>query len=325
MVTSPTSDSLVFKDVMLTDTCLAEEDAAFPVPVFTYTPYNPSIYLHTMQSQYLPTHHAIPVFTYTPCNPSIYLHTMQSQYLPTHHAIPVFTYTPCNPSIYLHTMQSQYLPTHHAIPVFTNAPCNPSIYLHTMQSQYLPTHHAIPVFTYTPCNPSIDLHTIPVFTCNHHMYNPSIYLHTMQSQYLPIHHAIPVLTYTPCNSSIYQRTMQSYHVQVDIAFPCAYVCTVAMEAVSEEESGDKYLPPNLAEYSDHYYSTNAPHPDLVRACEDDDVEQVRHTVNIGTTTEPVTRPDLSEQVPKSYFYDPFRKRIPMTIMVSQKYLLPPLK
>ena len=228
-----------------------------------------------------------------------------SQYLLTRHAIPVFTYTPCNLSICLHTMQSQYLPTHHAIPVFTYTPCNPSFYLHTMQSQYIPTHHAIPVFTYAPCN-------------------PSIYLHTMQSQYLPIHHAIPVFTYTPCNPSIYLHTMQSYHVQVDIAFPCAYVCTVAMETASEEESKDKYQPPKLAEYSDHYYSTNAPHPDLVRGCEDDDVEQVRQTVNIGTPTEPVTRPDLLEQVPESYLSVRYgHKRIPMTIMVSQKYLLPP--
>ena len=62
----------------------------------------------------------------------------------------------------------------------------------------------------------------------------------------------------------------------------------------------------------------------MRACEDDDVEQVRQTVNIGTPTEPVTRPDLLEQVPESYFpvWD-FGERIPMTIMVSQKYLLPP--
>ncbi|XP_065198173.1 uncharacterized protein LOC135829709 [Sycon ciliatum] len=100
----------------------------------------------------------------------------------------------------------------------------------------------------------------------------------------------------------------------------------AMETVSEEESKDKYRPPGLAECGDHYYSTNAPHPDLVRACEDDDVEQVRHTVNIGTPTEPVTRPDLLEQVPESYFTIANRaKRIPMTIMVSQKYLLHPLK
>ncbi|XP_065198356.1 ankyrin repeat domain-containing protein 42-like isoform X2 [Sycon ciliatum] len=88
----------------------------------------------------------------------------------------------------------------------------------------------------------------------------------------------------------------------------------AMEAASEEESKDKYQPPKLAEHSDHYYSTNAPHPDLVRACEDDDVEQVRQTVNIGTPTEPVTRPDLLEQVPESYFIVWYRHRIPMTIM-----------
>ena len=120
--------------------------------------------------------------------------------------------------------------------------------------------------------------------------------------------------------------MQSYHVQGDIAFPCAYVCTVAMETVSEEESKDKYRPPGLAKCGDHYYSTNAPHPDLVRACEDDDVEQVRHAVNIGTPTEPVTRPDLFEQVPESYFtISYYAKRIPMTVMVSQKYLLHPLK
>ena len=37
MVTSPKSDSLVFKDAMLTKTYLTEEDDAFPVPVFTYT------------------------------------------------------------------------------------------------------------------------------------------------------------------------------------------------------------------------------------------------------------------------------------------------
>ena len=118
--------------------------------------------------------------------------------------------------------------------------------------------------------------------------------------------------------------MQSYHVQVDIAFPCAYVCTVAMEAASEEESKDKYQPPNLAEYSDHYYSTNAPHPDLVRACEDDDGEQVRQAVNSGTATEPVIRPDLMEEVPESYFQNVHRShRIPMTIMVSQKYPPPP--
>ena len=118
--------------------------------------------------------------------------------------------------------------------------------------------------------------------------------------------------------------MQSYHVQVDIAFPCDYVCTVAMEAASEEESGDKYRPPNWANVdSDHYYSTNAPHPDLVRACEDDDMEQIRQTVNIGTPTEPVIRPDLLEQVPEPYFHVPYGERIPMTIMVSQKYLLPP--
>ena len=95
-----------------------------------------------------------------------------------------------------------------------------------------------------------------------------------------------------------------------------------METASEEESGDKYRPPGLAEYSDHYYSTNAPHPDLVRACEDDDVEQIRQTVNIGTPTEPVIRPDLLEQVPEPYFPYPSGRRIPMTIMVSQKYLLP---
>ncbi|XP_065197627.1 uncharacterized protein LOC135829149 [Sycon ciliatum] len=89
----------------------------------------------------------------------------------------------------------------------------------------------------------------------------------------------------------------------------------AMETASEEESEDKYLPPGLAEYGDHYYSTNAPHPDLVRACEDDDVEQVRQTVNSGTPTEPVTRPDLLEQVPKPYFRVwKFSERIPMTIM-----------
>ncbi|XP_065197625.1 ankyrin repeat, PH and SEC7 domain containing protein secG-like [Sycon ciliatum] len=85
------------------------------------------------------------------------------------------------------------------------------------------------------------------------------------------------------------------------------------ETASEEESEDEYRPPKMAKYSAHYYSTNAPHPDLVRACEDDNVEQVRQTVNIGTPTEPVTRPDLLEQVPKSYFYDPF-EGIPMTIM-----------
>ncbi|XP_065198429.1 uncharacterized protein LOC135829967 [Sycon ciliatum] len=95
----------------------------------------------------------------------------------------------------------------------------------------------------------------------------------------------------------------------------------AMEAGSEEESEDKYQPPDLAEYGDHYYSTDAPHPDLVRACEDDDVEQVRQTVNIGTPTEPVTRPDLLEQVPESFFGDNDDDedddedcRIPMTIM-----------
>ncbi|XP_065195628.1 uncharacterized protein LOC135827034 [Sycon ciliatum] len=90
----------------------------------------------------------------------------------------------------------------------------------------------------------------------------------------------------------------------------------AMEAASEEERKDKYLPPNLANVdSDHYYSTNAPHPDLVRACEDDDVEQIRQTVNIGTPTEPVIRPDLLEQVPEPYFSVPFFvRRIPMTIM-----------
>ena len=99
-----------------------------------------------------------------------------------------------------------------------------------------------------------------------------------------------------------------------------------MEAASEEESKDKYRPPKLAEYSDHYYSTNAPHPDLVRACEDDDVEQIRQTVNIGTPTEPVIRPDILEQVPKSYFHAwENDERISMTIMVSQKYLLPPPK
>ncbi|XP_065197618.1 serine/threonine-protein phosphatase 6 regulatory ankyrin repeat subunit B-like [Sycon ciliatum] len=90
----------------------------------------------------------------------------------------------------------------------------------------------------------------------------------------------------------------------------------AIEAASEEESKDKYEPPKLDEYGDHYYSTNAPHPDLVRACEDDDVEKVRQTVDIGTPTEPVTRPDLLEQVPESYFsyrYDEY-SRIPMTIM-----------
>ncbi|XP_065195647.1 serine/threonine-protein phosphatase 6 regulatory ankyrin repeat subunit C-like [Sycon ciliatum] len=89
----------------------------------------------------------------------------------------------------------------------------------------------------------------------------------------------------------------------------------AMEAASEEESKDKYQPPNLAEYSDHYYSTNAPHPDLVRACEDDDGEQVRQAVNSGTATEPVIRPDLMEEVPESYFQNVHRShRIPMTIM-----------
>ena len=97
-----------------------------------------------------------------------------------------------------------------------------------------------------------------------------------------------------------------------------------MEAVSEEESKDKYLPPDPAEYSDHHYSTNAPHPDLVRACEDDDVEQVRQAVNSGTATEPVIRPDLMEEVPESYFQNVLpSKRIPMTIMVSQKYPQPP--
>ena len=108
-------------------------------------------------------------------------------------------------------------------------------------------------------------------------------------------------------------------------FSCAYVCTVAMEAVSEEESKDKYRPPNLVNVdSDHYYSTNAPHADLVRACEDDDVEQIRQTVNIGTPTKPVIRPDLLKQVPKPYFrVGMLSARIPMTIMVSQKYLLPP--
>ncbi|XP_065182347.1 uncharacterized protein LOC135813056 [Sycon ciliatum] len=90
----------------------------------------------------------------------------------------------------------------------------------------------------------------------------------------------------------------------------------AMEAASEEESKDKYQPPDLAEYGDHYFSTNAPHPDLVRACEDDDVEQVRQTVNIGTPTEPVTRPDLLEQVPESYLSVWLsRRRISMTVMV----------
>ena len=98
-----------------------------------------------------------------------------------------------------------------------------------------------------------------------------------------------------------------------------------MEAASEEESKDKYRPPKLAEYSDHYYSTNAPHPDLVRACEGDDVEQVRQTVNVGTPIEPVIRPDLLEKVPNPYFRNLYGMRIPMTIMVSQKYLLPPLK
>ncbi|XP_065197596.1 uncharacterized protein LOC135829118 [Sycon ciliatum] len=89
----------------------------------------------------------------------------------------------------------------------------------------------------------------------------------------------------------------------------------AMETASEEESKDKYQPPDLAECGDHNYSTDAPHPDLVRACEDDDVEQVRQTVNIGTPTEPVTRPDLLEQVPESYFHvRSYHKRIPMTIM-----------
>ncbi|XP_065195643.1 poly [ADP-ribose] polymerase tankyrase-like [Sycon ciliatum] len=89
----------------------------------------------------------------------------------------------------------------------------------------------------------------------------------------------------------------------------------AMEAASEEESKDKYLPPDMADVdSDHYYSTNAPHPDLVRACEDDDVEQIRQTVNIGTPTEPVIRPDLLKQVPEPYFYVWDDSRIPMTIM-----------
>ena len=99
-----------------------------------------------------------------------------------------------------------------------------------------------------------------------------------------------------------------------------------MEAASEEESKDKYRPPSRANRdSDHYYSTNVPHSDLVRACEDDDVEQIRQTVNIGTPTEPVIRPDLLEQVPEPYFRVWIGSvRIPMTIMVSQKYLLPPL-
>ncbi|XP_065196031.1 uncharacterized protein LOC135827465 [Sycon ciliatum] len=88
----------------------------------------------------------------------------------------------------------------------------------------------------------------------------------------------------------------------------------AMEAASEEESKYKYRPPNRANVdSDHYYSTNAPHADLVRACEDDDVEQIRQTVNIGTPTEPVIRPDLLEQVPEPYFHV-LSTRIPTTIM-----------
>ncbi|XP_065195946.1 uncharacterized protein LOC135827367 [Sycon ciliatum] len=90
----------------------------------------------------------------------------------------------------------------------------------------------------------------------------------------------------------------------------------AMEAASEEESKDKYRPPSRANRdSDHYYSTNVPHSDLVRACEDDDVEQIRQTVNIGTPTEPVIRPDLLEQVPEPYFRVWIGSvRIPMTIM-----------